>query len=297
MQLRYKMDKIKRFMLFDKTVLVSVISACDMVNEAVKIHSLSRTATAALGRTLIVGAFMAEQLKDQNQSFSITIKGGGPLGRIVVCGSYGAKIRGYVENPEVELPLNEKGKLDVGGAVGTQGYISVIKDLGLKEPYSGRCALVTGEIAEDFAYYFTVSEQQPSAVALGVLAGDGKCLSAGGIIVQIMPGCQDYVVTMMEDIVSNFTNVSALMQENTPEEIVEKYFGHFDIFDLPDVYPALQCNCNPKKIDSVILSLGKAEALDILEKEGVVELHCQFCNKKYIYDKSALEKLFLEGKH
>ncbi len=290
------MDTIKRFMLFDKTVLVSVISAKDMVNDAVKIHNLSRTATAALGRTLVIGAFMAEQLKDSNQSFSITINGGGPLGRIVVCGTYGGKIRGYVENPNIELPLNEKRKLDVGGAVGKQGYISVIKDLGLKEPYSGRCALVNGEIAEDFAYYFTVSEQQPSAVALGVLASDGNCLSAGGIVIQIMPDCKDYVITMMEDIASNFYNISSMMQEHTPEEIIEKYFGHFDIFELPDVFPALECNCNTNKIDGILLSLGKREAYDILEKEGKVELSCQFCNKKYVYDKSALDKLFLEAK-
>lgn len=290
------MDTIKRFMLFDKTVLVSVISAKDMVNSALKTHGLSRTATAALGRTLVIGAFMAEQLKDANQSFSITINGGGCLGRIVVCGAYGGKIRGYVENPKVELPLNEKGKLDVGGGVGNQGYISVIKDLGLKEPYSGRCTLVNGEIAEDFAYYFTVSEQQPSAVALGVLAGDGSCLSAGGIVIQIMPDCKDYVITMMEDIASNFSNISSLMQEHTPEEIIEKYFGHFDIFELPDVFPVFECNCNTNKIDGILLSLGKREAYDILEKEGKVELSCQFCNKKYVYDKSALDKLFLEAK-
>ena len=167
------MDVIKRFMLFDKTILVSVISAKELVDKAIKIHSLSRTAAAALGRTLIVGAYMGTELKDDKQKLSITINGGGPLGRIVVLSDYGAKVRGYVENPAVELPLNGKGKLDVGGGVGKNGYISVIKDLGLKEPYSGRCPIVDGEIANDFAYYFTVSEQQPSAVALGVLAAVG----------------------------------------------------------------------------------------------------------------------------
>ena len=175
------MDVIKRFMLFDKTILVSVISAKELVDKAIKIHSLSRTAAAALGRTLIVGAYMGTELKDDKQKLSITINGGGPLGRIVVLSDYGAKVRGYVENPAVELPLNGKGKLDVGGGVGKNGYISVIKDLGLKEPYSGRCPIVDGEIANDFAYYFTVSEQQPSAVALGVLAADNECVGGRNI--------------------------------------------------------------------------------------------------------------------
>ena len=189
------MDVIKRFMLFDKTILVSVISAKELVDKAIKIHSLSRTAAAALGRTLIVGAYMGTELKDDKQKLSITINGGGPLGRIVVLSDYGAKVRGYVENPAVELPLNGKGKLDVGGGVGKNGYISVIKDLGLKEPYSGRCPIVDGEIANDFAYYFTVSEQQPSAVALGVLAADNECVSAGGIFVSALPGADDKAIT------------------------------------------------------------------------------------------------------
>ena len=193
------MDVIKRFMLFDKTILVSVISAKELVDKAIKIHSLSRTAAAALGRTLIVGAYMGTELKDDKQKLSITINGGGPLGRIVVLSDYGAKVRGYVENPAVELPLNGKGKLDVGGGVGKNGYISVIKDLGLKEPYSGRCPIVDGEIANDFAYYFTVSEQQPSAVALGVLAADNECVSAGGIFVSALPGGGDNAIPVMGD--------------------------------------------------------------------------------------------------
>lgn len=227
------MDVIKRFMLFDKTILVSVISAKELVDKAIKIHSLSRTAAAALGRTLIVGAYMGTELKDDKQKLSITINGGGPLGRIVVLSDYGAKVRGYVENPAVELPLNGKGKLDVGGGVGKNGYISVIKDLGLKEPYSGRCPIVDGEIANDFAYYFTVSEQQPSAVALGVLAADNECVSAGGIFVSALPGADDNAITVMEDILTNFTRVSDLFKEMTPEDIIDRYFSHFDIFIFP----------------------------------------------------------------
>lgn len=286
------MDIFKRFMMFDKTALVSVISARDLVDKAVKYHRLSRTATAALGRTLIVGAFMSEQLKSEKHRLSITINGGGALGKIVVCGEYGAKVRGYVDNPEVEMPLNAKNKLDVGGAVGSDGYISVIKDLGLKEPYSGRCALVNGEIAEDFAYYFTVSEQQPSAVALGVLSTDGGCLSAGGIFAQVLPGCDDNAITILEDIFANFTNVSDLMLNATPEKIIDDYFSQFELFELPDIFPKYECNCSVDKIERVILSLGRNEAFDILQKEGQVELECHFCNKKYVYTESMLNELF-----
>ena len=258
------MDVIKRFMLFDKTILVSVISAKELVDKAIKIHSLSRTAAAALGRTLIVGAYMGTELKDDKQKLSITINGGGPLGRIVVLSDYGAKVRGYVENPAVELPLNGKGKLDVGGGVGKNGYISVIKDLGLKEPYSGRCPIVDGEIANDFAYYFTVSEQQPSAVALGVLAADNECVSAGGIFVSALPGADDNAITVMEDILTNFTRVSDLFKEMTPEDIIDRYFSHFDIFYLPDVHPTYECTCTRERLEKIVVSLGRDEAYDIL---------------------------------
>jgi Disulfide bond chaperones of the HSP33 family len=289
------MDILKRFMIADKTVLVSVISAKDLVNEAVKFHRTSRTATAALGRSLMACAFMAQELKSEKHRLSVTINGGGALGRIVVCGEYGCHVRGYVENPSLELPLNARGKLDVGGAVGNNGYISVIKDLGLKEPYSGRSALVNGEIAEDFAYYFTVSEQQPSAVALGVLAADGCCISAGGVLVQVLPGCNENVITMLEDIVSNFTDISVQLKDGTPDDIIEKYFSHLDVFMLDDVYPVYECNCSEERIQKVVLALGRDEAYDVIRTEGKLELSCQFCDKKYVFDKHALDKLFLNA--
>lgn len=289
------MDVIKRFMLFDKTILVSVISAHDLVDKAIKLHTLSRTASAGLGRSLIVGAYMSTELKDADQKLSITINGGGPLGKIVVLGDYGAKVRGYVENPEVELPLNALGKLDVGGGVGHDGYISVVKDLGLKEPYSGRCHIIDGEIANDFAYYFTVSEQQPSAVALGVLAGDNQCVSAGGIFVTALPGADDNAITVMEDIMTNFNRVSDLFKEMTPEEIIEKYFSHLDVFSLPDIFPKYECNCSVERLERVVVSLGRDEAYDILRENGKIELTCQFCNKKYEFSKQDVDRLFSEA--
>lgn len=282
-------------MLFDKTVFVGVVDAKQLVDRAMKLHGLSRTAAAALGRTLIAGVFMAEELKDDSQKLSITVNGGGPLGRVVVAADYNCKVRGYVENPHVELPLNKRGKLDVGGAVGRNGYISVIKDIGLKEPYSGRSPLVDGEIAEDFAYYFTASEQQPSAVALGVLASNDGCVSAGGLFIKIMPGCDDNAITVVEDICRNFENISAMLRENSVDEIIDKNFGHFDIFALPDIVPEYKCNCSNRKIEQVVIALGKSEAYDILAEQGYVEVSCQFCNKKYKFDKAQLDKLFLDN--
>lgn len=279
-------------MLFDKTVLVSVISARELVDKAIKIHGLSRTAAAALGRTLIVTAFMGEQLKNEKDKLSITVNGGGPLGRIVTAADYGCKVRGYVENPEFELALKPNGKLDVGGAVGRDGYISVIKDLGMKEPYSGRSPLVDGEIADDFAFYFTSSEQQPSAVAVGVLVGDEGCVSAGGVFAQVMPGCDDNAITVTEDIMSNFSNVSSLLNAMTAEDIIQNYFAQFELCRLPDITPVYECNCNTGKIEQVVMSLGRDEAYDILQSEGKVELTCQFCRKKYEFDKAALDRLF-----
>lgn len=287
------MDVFKRFMLFDKTVLVGVVSAKDAVNEAVKLHRLSRTATAALGRTLICSMFMAEEFKNEEQRLSVVINGGGPLGRIVAACDYGCKVRGYVENPQIELPLNSKGKLDVGGGVGRDGYISVIKDIGLKEPYSGRSPLVDGEIADDFAYYFTTSEQQPSAVAVGVLAGDDMCISAGGVFIKVLPDCDENSIVVCEDICRNFTNISELVKDFSVDEIIENNFGQFEMYPLPDIIPEYKCNCSKSKIEQVVISLGKDEAYDILKQEGKIEVTCQFCNKVYQFDKSAVDKLFL----
>ncbi len=285
------MDVIKKFMFADDSVLVTVISAKDLVNKAVKAHDLSATATAALGRTLMAGAFMSNAFKDKGQRLSVTVNGGGGLGKIVVAGEYGGIVKGYVENPHFELPTRN-GKLDVGGAVGKDGYITVIKDLGLKEPYTGKTELVNGEIATDFAYYFTVSEQQPSAVALGVLVDKTGCTAAGGIFIQPLPGCSDAVITMLEDIASNFTHVSELFLNFTPDEIIENYFGQFDLHFLPDGKPKWQCRCSRKRLEKVVLSLGRAEAEDIVRTEGKIEIGCNFCNKKYVFTKEDVEALF-----
>ena len=286
------MDKLQKFFIANGKVLVTVIKNTDMVNKAREIHNLTPTTTAVLGRCLTVAAFMTSGFKDEGQRMSFNINGGGPIGRIVVSGRTGCKVKGYVENPGLELPIREDGKIDVGGAVGKNGEISVIKDLGLKEPYTGKCNLVSGEIAEDFAYYFTASEQSPSAVALGVLVDKSGVKTSGGIFIQPMPGCNDMVITMLEDICTNFTHISSVLDKMSVDELIDYYFGQFDIKMLPPVVPEFSCDCSRELIEKVILTLGKKDAYDIVDKDKQIEVGCQFCNTKYRFNRNDLDKIF-----
>ena len=288
------MDKLQKFFIADGKVLITVIKDTELVEEARKIHNLTPTTTAVLGRCLTVAAFMASGFKDENQRLSFNIDGKGPVGKIVVSAKTGAEVKGYVENPSVDLPIRADGKIDVGGAVGTNGEITVIKDLGLKEPYTGKCKLVSGEIEEDFAYYFTASEQQPSAVALGVLVDKNGVKTAGGIFIQPMPGCNDMVITMLEDICTNFTHVSSVLDKMDVDEIIDYYFGHFDVKKLPSQTPKFKCDCNRELIERVIMTIGKKEAYDIISEDQKIEVGCQFCNKKYVFKKEDIDKIFGE---
>lgn len=286
------MDKLQKFFIADGKVLVTVIKDTELVETARKIHKLSPTAAAVLGRCLTVAAFMSSGLKDEGQRLSFNINGKGPIGKIIVGAKTGGKVKGYVENPSLELPIRSDGKLDVGGAVGRDGEISVIKDLGLKEPYTGKCRLVSGEIAEDFAYYFTASEQQPSAVALGVLVDKNGVRTAGGVFIQPMPGCNDMVITMLEDICTNFTNISGVLDKMEVDEIIDYYFGQFDIKPLPSLTPEYKCDCSKELIERVIMTIGKKDAYDIVNEDKKIEVSCQFCNTKYEFTKKDLDKIF-----
>ena len=288
------MDKLQKFFIADGKVLVTVIKNTDMVNKAREIHNLTPTTTAVLGRCLTVAAFMTSGFKDEGQRMSFNINGGGPIGRIVVSGRTGCKVKGYVENPSLDLPIRADGKIDVGGAVGKDGEISVIKDLGLKEPYTGKCNLVSGEIAEDFAYYFTASEQSPSAVALGVLVDKTGVKTSGGLFIQPMPGCNDMVITMLEDICTNFTHISSVLDKMEVDELIDYYFGQFDIKMLPAVVPEFSCDCSRELIEKVIMTLGKKDAYDIVDKDKQIEVGCQFCNTKYRFTREDLDKIFAD---
>ncbi|MGI6701401.1 MAG: Hsp33 family molecular chaperone HslO [Christensenellales bacterium] len=277
------MDRIENALLFNGQAEVSVIKINDILNELIKLQKLSNTAAAALGRAMTAGAFVASKLKNAKDKFSITINGGGPLGNIIVAGQYGDLVRGYVEHPEIEPPLKENGKLDVGFAVGNQGNITVIKDLGLKEPYVGVSSLVSGEIGEDFAYYYLTSEQQPTAFAAGVLIENGVCAGAGGVVIQPMPDCKDHIITVLEDIMTKFTDISSQLKELEPIDIINREFSHFEHQILEPKYPKFQCICSEQRMGSIIRSLAPVEVFEILKTDRKMEILCHFCNKKYRY--------------
>ncbi len=286
------MDRLIRAIL-DKKATVTVLKSTDMVNEAIRIHGLSPVAAAALGRTLTMTSMMGASLKNETDYLSVTIKGGGPIGSIVTASDKSGNVKGYVDNPQVESELNSLGKLDVGKAVGSDGKLTVIKNAGAKIPYVGASALVSGEIAEDFASYFVQSEQQPSAVVLGVLiAPDGKCRSAGGLFLQTLPFCDEDEIVKLENVVNKVANISKLMENNTPETFLQTYFSEFEVQTVEQKDVGFVCDCNRDRIDRLLVSLGEKEAQKILQDEGKIEFMCHFCNRKYEYGEADAEKVF-----
>lgn len=285
------MDRIVKGVCFGGKARVALIDTTEAVNALIKTHDLTPLAAAALGRTLTAGAYISANLKNDSDRFNLVIDGNGPIGKICVAGEKRGTVKGFVEEPHVDLPLRADGKLDVGGAVGKKGEIVVIKDLGLKEPYIGRCELVSGEIAEDFAMYLFKSEGIKGAVALGVLNDKNGCKASGGIIVEALPDADDNAIFMLEDIMTNFTAISSMIAEKSIEEIGDFYFGHLDAEFFPAEPIELFCGCE-SKIRNVIISLGKAEADDIIKERGEIEVKCDYCRKAYKYTAEDVEQLF-----
>lgn len=284
------MNKLLKGLIFGGEISLSVLDTTEMVNKAIEIHGLSPVCAAALGRTLTVCTFMASNLKNQNDKLSVTVAGNGPGGKITVCGNGNLDMRGFIDNPNVELPLRADGKLNVGGLVGNKGRLTVVRSMGLKDPYSGSSELVSGEIAEDFTAYYALSEQQPTAIALGVKIGkDLKCIGAGGVIMQAMPGASDAAICMAEDVMSQLSSVSTLVQEVGAEGIIDKFIGEVD---YTEYHPDYRCLCDRNYIEKVLVSLGKKELDDIIEKEGQITVDCQFCNKKYNFTNEDVERFF-----
>ena len=284
------MGKILKTLIFDGNVSLSLLETTDVVNAAIKYHRLSPLCAAGLGRALTAVAFTASNLKGKDERVSVTIDGNGAGGRIVVAADAALNVRGSIDRTDVFLPLKADGKLDVGGLVGNKGKITVVKNLGLKEPYVGRCNLVSGEIAEDFTAYYAYSEQQPTAMALGVLIGkDGFCEGAGGAVLQPMPDCPEQYISECEKLLGHFGNVSYLMKEGGATAVAEKYFGQYSFSERETRY---KCNCGKRYIDKVLITIGKAELDETLKKEGKVEVICHFCDKKYVYKKDDVERLF-----
>lgn len=286
-------DKIIRGLLLNKTVNVIAISGRDMVEEARRVHNLSRVCTAALGRTMLAASMMAAKLKSSTDSITVTVAGDGPAGSITVVGREGGIVKGYVTNPEVELPLNQLNKLDVGGAVG-RGDLRVVRDFSLKEPYVGSCHLVNGEIAEDFARYFAVSEQQPSLVYLGVRIEpvSGTVRSAAGLILAPLPNCPDEDLDKLEDLSREISELSMHIDEGEELDVaLNRLFEGLGFEKTEEMAPAFKCDCSRERLEGVLVSLGSSELRDIIENDGKAEIVCRFCNTAYQFGKDVLEGL------
>ncbi len=278
--------------IVENSVVVSAIESKDIVNRAIKVHSLSPVAAAAMGRALTMAALMGKEFKNKNDYLTVIIDGNGPLGKITVCADGAGHVKGDIVNPVAETVVKPDGHLDVGGAVGKDGTLTVIKDIGLKQPYVGTSRLVSGEIAQDFAYYFADSEQQPCGVTLGVGLNRKRCKSAGGVWVQILPNCPEDILNRVETIMYAMDEMSYQFDGSTAEQVIRRFFGEFDLNFTESVDVSYKCNCNKRKINRIVRSLGKEEAMSIVEEMGQIEVCCHFCGKKYIYDREETEKLF-----
>lgn len=289
-------DEIVRAMTADGLVKAVAINGRDLVERARNIHTLLPVATAALGRSLMVASMMGDMLKIDGASLTLQIKGGGPLGTVLAVSDDHGNVRGYVQNPHVELMEKTKGKLDVGKAVGTDGSLTVIKDLGMKEPYVGTIGLFSGEIADDIAMYFVESEQIPTACALGVLVGtDQSVTSAGGYLIQLLPGAGEDIITRIEAGVARLGPVSrALEQGLDAKGLLREVLGEDDLVFLETHPVEYRCYCSRERVSRALISMGRAELSDLIEEQGQADLTCQFCDKVYHYDRPELEKLLAD---
>lgn len=269
----------------------------EMVEYAREAHNTSPVATAALGRLLTAGAMMGVMMKGDKDILTIKIEGDGPIRGLTVTADAKGNVKGYAVNPQVLLPPNEKGKLDVGGALGI-GVLSVIKDIGLKEPYVGQTILVTSEIAEDLTYYFATSEQTPSSVALGVLMNrENTVRQAGGFILQMMPGASEEVIAALENKLNEITSITALLDEGmTPEQVLEHILGDFGMEILDKIPTRFACNCTRDRIEKALISVGKTELQAMIDDGKTIEVNCHFCNKHYPVTVDELKNLLEQAR-
>lgn len=280
------MDKKKTFRLF-------MVRSTDTVEEARLNHNTTPTASAALGRTLTAGLMMGFMMKNEKDRLTININGGGPIGTIMVVSDNSGHVKGYVGNPNVDLELKENGKLNVGGAVGTQGKLTVMMDIGLREPYVGSTDLATGEIGDDIALYYYLSEQQNTAVALGVLVDtDYSIKSAGGFIVQTLPFIEEEDLLKLEKALSNLKSVSEYFDnEKDVEEIAREIFSEFEIEVFDKIPVSFKCDCSEERMEEALISLGKEELKKIIEEDQKIETVCHFCSKKYLFEGDKLKNI------
>ncbi|PCC76745.1 Hsp33 family molecular chaperone HslO [Bacillus cereus] len=285
-------DYLVKALAFDGEVRAYSVRTTNTVSEAQRRHDTWRTASAALGRSLTAGTMMGAMLKG-DQKLTIKVEGNGPIGPILVDAHANGDVRGYVTNPHVDFEGTEQGKLRVYQAVGTEGFVTVIKDIGMCEPFIGQSPIVSGELGEDFTYYFAVSEQTPSSVGVGVLVnGDDSILAAGGFILQIMPGAQEETISFIEERLQKIPPVSTLIEQGlSPEELLYAVLGEDKVKVLETMDVQFNCTCSRERIESVLISLGKTELEQVREEEEETEVHCHFCNERYKFSKEDITNL------
>lgn len=287
-------DKLIRGLLMEGSVNMTMISGRELVEAARQAHGLSHVMTAALGRLLMQTAMMSAQLKSKTDNITVIFDGDGPAGRLVAVGREGGVVKGYADDPSVELPLNGKGKLDVSGAVGKRGELRVIRDLSLKEPYVGRCPITDGEIANDFANYFFTSEQQPSLVYLGVRVdpASGAVRAASGLLIQPLPFCPERDIAALEAKASEIPALTKMLEEGfEAEDALIELLGELHPEFTEKLEPRFMCDCSRQKIEAALVSLGRDELADMIEKDGGAELTCRFCGSRYVFNKEELTSL------
>ena len=285
-------DYIIRATAADGQIRAFAATTRGLVEQARSAHNTSPVATAALGRLLTAGAMMGVMMKGEKDLLTLRIEGDGPIEGLTVTADSAGNVKGYAFNPSVMLPPNAKGKLDVGGALGV-GVLSVIKDIGMKEPYVGQTILVSGEIAEDLTYYYATSEQTPSSVALGVLMNkDNTVRQAGGFIIQLLPGASDEIIDKLEKKLGEMEPVTSLLDSAmTPEMILDSIIGEFGLEILEEMPARFYCNCGKERVEKALISIGKKEIQDMIDDGKTIEVNCHFCNKNYAFTVDELKGL------
>jgi len=287
------MDKIVRYIADDGSAFVIAADTSKMVREAERIHKTSAVVTAALGRLITAASMMGDMLKGKEDSVTLRVNGNGPAGSLIAVSDSCGNARGYVQNSVVEIPLNDKGKLDVRGAVGSDGYLNVIKDIGMKEPFVGTSELVSGEIAEDVTNYFAVSEQTPSVCALGVLVNPDLTVNcAGGFIIQLLPGCPDEMITKIENALSDIPSVTQMLSDGlTADEIAVRAMKGINVDKLDESSISYKCNCSRERVEAALISTGIESLQEMAQNKECTTVECHFCDKIYKFTPEEIKNI------
>lgn len=287
------MGKLVRCITSDGAVMATALDSTDIVAAAEKFHATSAVTTAALGRLLTAASIMGNMLKGKDNSLTLRISGDGPAGSLIAVSDWEGNVRGYVMNPIVELPLNAKGKLDVSGAIGKNGTLFVLKDLGLKDPYNGSIPLVSGEIAEDITAYYAISEQIPTVCALGVLVNPDLSVNvAGGYIIQLLPGADEATIEKLEKSIEGMRSVTQMLADGiSPEDMIKLALKDFEVEVLYTQDVAYKCNCSKQRVEKALISIGREELKNLADEQDTTEVKCHFCDKTYNFSKDDLLSL------